>query len=177
MKFHEALAILATQDKEKGIYVYTRSDLRLLFADDSKPAFDSSLKNLVSKGLLVREVTNVYTYAHAVTPKTHCRELIAQALRPEAFNYVSMASAMALYDNDSPHITLPLEVMTTGRRGRFETSRGPIEFTHSHRELSQLIKDTKSITGHPLRYARKAVAERDIRRAGRRELAENENIT
>ena len=60
-----------------------------------------------------------------------------------------------------------LTLMTTGRKGIYQTPYGIIEFTHTKRSVSDILKNTKRITGNPLRIALKKTAWRDLKRVGR----------
>lgn len=60
-----------------------------------------------------------------------------------------------------------MTVMTTGTSGLFSTLYGTIEFTHTKRGASQIIKNTMAIKGRPLRIATRRTAIRDLLRVGR----------
>ena len=61
---------------------------------------------------------------------------------------------------------MTLIVMTTGRKGQYSTPFGGIEFIHTKRKPMSLLNDFVE-TGKPLPLAKKLVAYRDLKRAGR----------
>ncbi|MCY4301806.1 MAG: hypothetical protein OXC68_08745 [Aestuariivita sp.] len=55
--------------------------------------------------------------------------------------------------------------MTTGRSGLIKTPFGQIEFTHTKRNISNILNQTRDID-RPLRIATPNAAVRDLRRVG-----------
>jgi len=60
-----------------------------------------------------------------------------------------------------------LTVMTTGRKGTFNTYYGVIEFTHTKQAVSDILSRIQRIEGSPLAVATRETALRDLKRVGR----------
>ncbi len=98
----------------KGIYVYTKGNLRRLFFDDTAEAFKQSLPRLIKQGILERPCRGVYLFALS-RRDSYAVEHIACALRRGEYNYVSLESALSEYGAISQIPISYLTVMTTGR--------------------------------------------------------------
>ena len=65
--------------------------------------------------------------------------------------------------------TVPVDritVMTTGRKGVYQTPYGVLDFTHTDRSYAQILDGTVDI-GRPFRFAKMETAWRDLKRVGR----------
>ena len=151
----------------KGRYVFTRSVLARLFSDDSAKTFTEGLGRLVKTGTLVRACRGVYVNPHARSFDSRVIERVARALRPGEYNYVSLESALSEYGAISQIPIDRVTVMTTGRKGIYETPYGVIEFTHTQRPVADILEHIHSVEDRPLRVASKAAAWRDLKRVGR----------
>jgi hypothetical protein len=80
---------------------------------------------------------------------------------------VSLESAMSEYGAISQIPIDRVTVMTTGRKGIYETPYGVIEFTHTRRPVADILEHIHRVEGRPLRVASKAAAWRDLKRVGR----------
>lgn len=152
---------------QKGRHVFTRKSLAKLFPGDSSKTFTEGLNRLVKTGLLTRACRGVYVNPHAQSFDSRVIERIAQALRPGEYNYVSLESMLSEYGEISQIPVDRLTVMTTGRKGVYETPYGVIEFTHTARPVSDILSHIHQLKGRPLRIANRAVAWRDLKRVGR----------
>ena len=123
----------------KGRVVFTTSDLRKLFSEDSDKAFRKGIDRLIKRGDLVRAANGCY---------------------------LSLESALSEYGIISQIPLSGITVMTTGRAGVFETPYGRIEFTHTKRSPSDILENTRDV-GRPLRLVGPAAARRDLLRVGR----------
>ncbi len=166
MKKLAAIQTLMAFDK-KGKYVFTKHDMAKLFPDDNPKALDEGLNRLVRAGLIKRACHGVYVNAFAQSFDSYVIEHVAKALRRNTYNYVSLESALSEYGIISQVPVDRLTVMTTGRRGIYNTLYGVIEFTHTQRSVANIIDHIQTITGRPLRVATKETALRDLRRVGR----------
>ena len=162
----QASAVLRHWDQQ-GRHVFTRKALAKLFPMDSTKTFTEGLNRLVKTGLLTRACRGVYVNPHAQSLDSRVIERIAQALRPGEYNYVSLESMLSEYGEISQIPVDRLTVMTTGRKGVYETPFGVIEFTHTARPVSDILSHINQFEGRPLRIASKAVAWRDLKRVGR----------
>jgi hypothetical protein len=161
-----ALEILRVWDRQ-GRHVFTRRQLARLFPNDAPKAFAAGLIRLVRAGHLVRACRGVYVNPHAHSLDSRVVERIAQALRPGAYNYVSLESLLSEAGAISQIPLDRLTVMTTGRKGTYRTPYGVIEFTHTKRPVADVLARIRREEGRPLRVASPAVAWRDLKRVGR----------
>ena len=152
----------------KGRYVFTRGVLAKLFSEDSPKTFTEGLGRLVKAGTLVRACRGVYVNPHARSFDSYVIERVARALRPGEYNYVSLESAMSEYGAIWHKIPIDrVTVMTTGRKGIYETPYGVIEFAHTQRPVADILEHIHRVEGRPLRVASRAAAWRDLKRVGR----------
>ena len=152
---------------QQGRYVFSQRDLEKIFSEDSKRTLHAGLERLVRQNILERVARGVYLFAlshHKKGPDT--LEQIAKTLRRGEYNYVSLESALSSYGVISQIPMDRLTVMTTGRKGEYNTHYGTIEFTHTKRPVSEIIQSFISIS-RPLRMATKQAAWRDQKRVGR----------
>ena len=164
MKQIDAIHHLMRLDDREGAHVFTKNDLRAIFADD-EPALNAGINRLVKSKVLQRAVNGVYVNALSPNRGGHTLEHIAAAMRRNEYSYVSLESALSEYGVIS-QIPMVMTVMTTGRRGDYETPYGVIEFTHTARPTPDVINGTVD-AGRPLRLATKQTAYRDLKRVGR----------
>lgn len=166
MNHRDAIEILRLWDG-RGRHVFTRRQLARLFANDTPKAFAAGLDRLVRTGLLARACRGVYVNPHAQSLDSRVIERIAQALRPAAYNYVSLESRLSEAGAISQIPLDRLTVMTTGRKGTYRTPYGVIEFTHTKRPVADVLARIQRDENRPLRVASPAVAWRDLKRVGR----------
>ena len=166
MNRRRALDVLRDWDRQ-GRHVFTRKALAKLFPEDSPKAFSEGLNRLLRAGLLTRVCRGVYVNPHAHSLDSRVIERVAQALRPGEFNYVSLESALSEYGEISQIPIDRLTVMTTGRKGVYETPYGTIEFTHTARPAADILSHVRTVEGRPLRLAGRDAAWRDLKRVGR----------
>lgn len=150
----------------KGKYLYSLSDLRMLFRKESPKTLQESLKRLIKAGLLERIRKGLYLFSFSLHKRNNLIEAIAIHLRPGHYNYLSLECALSQYGVISQMPIDRLTIMTTGRKGEYVTPYGIIEFTHTQRSIFDILENTL-ITDTPLRMATKKTALRDLRRVGR----------
>jgi predicted transcriptional regulator of viral defense system len=167
MKKLHAFKILQGWDK-KGRYVFTRQDLSKVFFKDTPKALTESLNRLVHDGWIIRACRGVYVNPHAhFSLDGYIVEQIAKALRRGEYNYVSLESMLSEYGVISQIPIDRLTVMTTGRKGIFNTHYGVIEFTHTKKRISDILSQINKIKGRPLRVATRELAWQDLKHVGR----------
>lgn len=154
------------QFDQNGRFVFSSQDIAKLFPDDSKRALQAGIDRLVKQGVLVRATKNVFVYGLSQHKHKFPLEWIAQAMRRGEYSYVSLESALSEYGAISQIPMDRITVMTTGRKGEYQTPFGTIEFTHTKRDPMDILKST-SVVGRPLRLASKHAAFRDLKRSGR----------
>lgn len=164
MRSADAIKTLEKLDR-RGQAVFTTGDLRAIFPERSEKTFTSSLARLVAQGVLQRAARGVYIY-----PQTRNRlyrlERVALTLRRDEVSYVSLETALAAYSIISQQTLDNITVMTTGRKGRFCTPWGCINFTHTARSASEIWEATVD-DGRPLRRAKPRTALEDLKRVHR----------
>jgi hypothetical protein len=115
--------------------------MTLGIAEQVTPTFNKFLADCVKKGTLIRVTKGIYT--SVITPPDLSKALfnVANKLRDGVFNYISLESQLS-HTGDISQITMDrLNVMTKGRKGKFDTSYGTIEFIHTKRSLEQLTDE------------------------------------
>jgi predicted transcriptional regulator of viral defense system len=166
MNQNYAIHILRQWD-QKGRYIFTKGDLSKLFAEDSAKTLTEGLGRLVKNGLLERACRGIYVNPHAHCFDGYVLERIVGFLRRGEYNYVSLESMLSEYGVISQIPIDRLTVMTTGRKGIYQTPYGVIEFTHTGRSPADIINNIIKIEGRPLRVATKEAAWRDLKRVRR----------
>ena len=161
----EAVKILAKWD-QYGWNVFTLSDMHKLFPNQSEKTLSESLRRLVQKGLLERVANGVFVIPLSSRSRIGMFERIACAIRRGEYNYISLECALSEWGVISQVPQAYLTIITTGRKGVFNTPYGVIEFTHTRKPVLEILKNT--IQGdRPLRIATAQVALQDLRRVGR----------
>ncbi len=148
-----------------GQQVFTHSNLATLFPEDSPRTLQAGIDRLVTSGVLARAARGIYVNLLSGSGFRHTLEHIAKALRRGDTSYLSLESALSQYGVIS-QIPMRLTIMTTGRKGEFDTPFGTIEFTHTARPHTEVLSDIHD-AGRPLRIAGKHKAYRDLMRVGR----------
>ncbi len=166
MKKLQAIHVIRDFDK-KGRFVFSKHDFSKLFPEDNQKTLEEGLNRLVKAGLLVRACRGIYVNDFAQSKDSYVIEHVAKALRRGEYNYVSLESILSEYGVISQIPLDRLTVMTTGRKGTYQTPYGVIEFTHTKRSVADILNSIKDVAGRPLRVANKQAAIRDLRRVGR----------
>lgn len=166
MNKDQAINILREQDR-KGKYVFSNHDLHKFFPEDSFKTFNEGLKRLVKSGVLKHACRNVYVNEQARQFDSYTIERIAKTLRRGEYNYVSLESMLSEYGAISQILIDRITIMTTGRKGIYNTIYGVIEFTHTKRTVKDILESTSKANERPLRMASKETALRDLKRVGR----------
>jgi predicted transcriptional regulator of viral defense system len=166
MNKSQAIRVLREWDK-RGRYLFTRQELARLFPADSPKTLAEGLNRLVKSNILERPCRGIYLNPHAQSLDGYVVEQIARALRRGEYNYVSLESILSEYGEISQIPIDRLTVMTTGRKGTYQTPYGVIEFTHTKRPVSNILENITQIEGRPLRIATQEAAWRDLKRVGR----------
>ncbi len=161
----ELLDRLNTWD-DKGSYVWTQRDLKMLFPDDSAKSLEMSLRRFVRDGTLDRACRGVYVLPRARSDVGYTVEHVAIVLRRGHYSYVSLESALSEYGAISQVPLSVITVMTTGRSGLVTTTWGSIEFTHTRQSRSTILNGMVEV-GRPLRFARARTALSDLQHVGR----------
>lgn len=162
----EAIHVLMRWDKQ-GKYVFTKHELQKLFLKDKPKTLSEGINRLVKDKLLIRAYRGIYVNPYAASFDGYTIEHIAKALRAGEYNYVSLESILSEYGVISQIPMDRITVMTTGRKGLIKTAYGVIEFTHTKRSMTDILKNIITVKNRPLRIATKQAAWRDLKRVGR----------
>lgn len=166
MNREQAIKVFKEQDR-KGKHVFSNHDLRKLFPQDSYKTFNEGLKRLVKSGVLQHACRNVYVNNESRQLDSYTIERIAKTLRRGEYNYISLESMLSEYGVISQILIDRITIMTTGRKGVYNTAYGVIEFTHTKRSIKDILESTSKVNERPLRMASKETALRDLKRVGR----------
>jgi len=166
MNREQAVKILREQDR-KGKYVFSNHDLHKLFPEDSFKTFNEGLKRLVKSGGVKRACRDVYVNEEAKQFDSYTIERIAKTLRRGEYSYISLESILSEHGVISQIPIDRITIMTTGRKGTYNTAYGVIEFTHTKRTVKDILENTTKVNKRPLRIASKQAAWRDLKRVGR----------
>ena len=161
-----AIAIFNEMDG-LGKYIYRNSDLRTLFSKDSDRNFIDTITRLVKKNVLVRAANGVFVYDAAKNKDSNILEDIAKNIRRGQYNYLSLESALSEYGVISQIPTGHITVMTTGRKGIFETAWGNIEFIHTERSPLEIVQRSSVLETRNIRLAMPDLALEDLKRVNR----------
>ncbi len=165
MRTVEAVKILAEWDRY-GWNVFTLSDMRKLFPNQSEKTLSESLRRLVKQGLLERVANGIFVNPLSSLSRVGLFERIVCAIRRGEYNYISLECALSEWGVISQVPQAYLTIVTTGRKGVFDTPYGVIEFTHTQQSAVDILKNTVQ-RERPLRIATAPAALRDLRRVGR----------
>jgi hypothetical protein len=167
MKATNALNTLATWDKA-GRFIYLKHDLAKLFGEAADGAtLSATIKRLIEHRILIRAAHGVYVYAHSANIDGNILEQLAEAIRRNDYNYLSLESALVEWGLISQIMTDRITVMTTGRKGEFSTPWGVIEFSHTEASPEQILANTLKRDHRALPIATKEFALKNLRRVGR----------
>jgi hypothetical protein len=149
-------------------YLFGPDDLSPVFPDLSRPALKMLFARAVADALLEPICRGVYFYPRAPYPRGYTLYHVASKLRAEAFNYISLESALSDAGVISQIPLSWLTVMSSGRSNVIACGRfGTIEFIHTSRSpesvAARLVYDPRC----RLFRARAELALEDMRRCRR----------
>lgn len=154
--------------ERRNVIVLSKRDMEKLFPEEDAKSMEKSLQRMVKDQILIKAARGIYVNASAASRQPgYLLEVIAKALRPGKFNYVSLESILSEFGVISQIPISHLTVMTTGASGVHETPFGAIEFTHTKRSIPEVLNRTTVVKGRPLRIAKKMAAVQDLLRVGR----------
>ena len=164
-QLERVLADLATSER----YLFTAADLRPACSPSANPAV--LLSRAVKAGILRRVCRGIYLYPRVDYPRGDILFHAASLLRANAFNYISLETALS----DAGFISqIPIDrvtLMSSGRTNVFDCGDfGCIEFVHTNRRPDILAGQLTYDPACRLWRASPALALRDMR-ATRRDLS------
>lgn len=154
-----------------GQVVFTTGTLaRAVMPGSRTRTVEKTIAAAVRNKLLVRVCRGLYAYEYA--PRNagrSVREEIVLRLRPRAFSYISLESALSLWGVIEQEALGAITVMSTGRSQRFHTPYGLIDITHTTRcpwtVMPQIVLPDPAKCSLP--YAIPRLAAHDLKRVGR----------
>ena len=166
MKTQELFTALDKCDRKYRKWLFTTSELRLLFRDGSAGNFHNQLSHMVATGYLRHVCRGIYANDRARSRHLSMYAL-ARFLRPGELVYVSRESRLCDLGYISQQMLDYLTVTTRGRSRLFTTCYGRIEFTHTSRGVGELMPHLTFNTYHGIYEADATLAWRELKRSGR----------
>lgn len=150
----------------EGKYVYNTADLHILLRSDSLQAARSTVARLVHRGILIPACRSIHVFREGAGTDTQILHDVAKTLRRGTQCYMSLESALAIHGliETAPQA---LTVMTTGRRGTYDTPWGRIEFNQTRRKPVEITTRAPVPPTGGLRLASVDMAREDIKRIRR----------
>lgn len=150
-----------------GKYVFTRSDLGMIFNETSHNTLSATLRRFVKSGLLIRAAHDVYVFAFSNCSRTRILEQIALVLRKGHYVYESYESALSQWGLISQIPIDRITCATTGRSGEYRTPYGVIEFTHTATNPQVISANLVKRPEHLLPLANQELALANLRKSKR----------
>lgn len=120
-------------------YLFTASALKALFPDLSQGAFNVLLSRAARAGVLIRVCRGVYAAKRAMIFDGRLLYYVANLLRANHFNYLSLESVLSEHGVISQIPMARIFIMTSGRGGVVSCGKyGSIEFTHTSKKPAAL---------------------------------------
>ena len=139
---------------------------------ENHAALRKTIERLCGAGILARISRGLYLFALTSRGRDQVLGEIIAMLRPGEYCFESLESAAQKWNLVSQTPLGALTVMTTGRRGRFETPYGTVEFTHTDAPVGEVLRNTVPRDGF-IPIATKEYTAHHLKRCGRTtELAE-----
>jgi hypothetical protein len=167
MDLNTSISRFNAMDKGFGKHVYTGADLKTLFPEDNERTLLETCRRLIATGALNRVARGVFVYSYANSLDGNILERIANTIRRGQYNYLSLESVLSQHGAISQIQQGYITMMTTGRKGVFETDYGTIEFTHTSRSPAEIVQRTIVSKEHPFRVAPVEMAYEDLKRVNR----------
>ena len=145
----------------------TIAQFQMLFPNHSDDTIKVRLHQLTKTGFLEKVCRGVWLFPKSLYYKTTDLRYLPHILRKRDINYISLETVLSQYSIISQQMFNYLTVMTTGRSGKFVTSMGTLELTHTKRSPLLLLKETMEVTGVPIREAFISRAWQDLISVGR----------
>jgi hypothetical protein len=121
-------------------YLFTLQSLRALCNTLSDTAFKTLLSRTVNAGLLARVCRGLYLYKKSYSVDGLLLFHAAALLRADAFNYISLETALSDAGVISQMPLNSITIMSSGRSGLISCGNfGTIEFVHTNQKPETLI--------------------------------------
>lgn len=121
-------------------YLFTAASLRAVLPDLSDGAFKALLSRAARQGVLTRICRGIYAAEKLMTFDGKLLFYVANILRAQNFNYLSLETVLAENGVISQIPVARIFVMTSGRGGIVSCGKyGSIEFTHTNKAPADLL--------------------------------------
>ncbi|MGB4117744.1 MAG: hypothetical protein WBK51_14490 [Polaromonas sp.] len=144
--------------------LFASQDLRALLPQATDAAFKTLLSRLVAQGLLTRMCRGLYVYERAMPDGSLLLFHAAARLRADAFNYISLETALSAAGLISQQPMQWVSIMSSGRSSVVRCSRwGTVEFVHTDQKPADIAAQLHYDNACHLWRASAAQAMRDMR--------------
>ena len=144
--------------------LFASQDLRALLPQATDAAFKTLLSRLVAQGLLTRLCRGLYVYEKAKPDSSLLLFHAAARLRADAFNYISLETALSAAGLISQQPMQWVSIMSSGRSSVVRCGRwGTIEFVHTDQKPVDIAAQLQYDSACHLWRASTAQAMRDMR--------------
>ncbi len=121
-------------------YLFATQDLRALFPDLSDASFKTLLSRSVGAGHLSRVCRGIYLYKRTMPPTGLLLFHVAALLRADAFNYISLETALSSAGVISQIPMNWISLMSSGRSNIVSCDPfGTIEFVHTNQKPTEIM--------------------------------------
>ncbi len=149
-------------------YLFTLSDLQAAIPGHPKGAFKTLISRAEKNGLLKRVCRGVYLYPRVTAPPGLLLFHVAALLRADAFNYISLETALSDAGIISQISINWITIMSSGRSNIIRCGEwGTIEFVHTSKKPNNLTEELKFDCRCRLWRASVKQAIRDMKSTGR----------
>lgn len=159
------LTIKARNDGHSGLF--DTYDLAMMMQSKHDKLFSGFIGKASKNNTIKRVANGMYINPLAPPNPRTAIYLVAKRLRWNCCNYVSLESQLSHLGTISQQLMGRVTIITTGRKGTFETDYGIIEFTHTMRSISELADSLYYDDDIGMFRANKQRAISDIKRVGR----------
>ena len=159
------LTIKARNDGHSGLF--NTYDLAMMMQSKHDNQFSGFIGKANKNNTIKRVARGIYVNPLAPPNPRTAIFLVAKHLRWDCCNYVSLESQLSHLGIISQQLMGRVTIITTGRKGIFETDYGVIEFTHTMRSISELSESLYYDEDIGMFRASKQRAISDLKRVGR----------
>lgn len=159
------LTITARNNGHSGLF--STYDMAMMMQSKHDNNFSGFLAKAFGNNTIQRVARGIYINPLAPPNPRTAIYSIAMLLKWEYCNYVSLESQLSHLGVISQQLMGRVTIMTTGRKGIFETDYGVIEFTHTMRSIEELSDSLYFDEDIGMFRANKQRAISDLKRVGR----------
>lgn len=162
----ELLDALDYIDKNFKRCVISLNHLKTFFPKEDRNSFKTSLSRHEKSGVIKRVSKGVYMTPRATSMPRYALESLVKYIRSRELNYLSLESKLS-EEGLVSQIPNRLTFMSTGRTQTFKTPLGIIEFVHTKKDPSEILKDVEFDKERNIYVATQEKALKDLKRTRR----------